>query len=221
MSSLRRGSMSDYSVTSITKCSASFTRASGSTGSLGWMSSWTGTSSWIGSWASSRRRRDTHSADSSRNGANSFEQVYRLPSSFTSPTVSFNSRKFACRTSIYDKRGLSTKRLPSRINRFNPENQMSCSELSVPMHEYLGPKDKIQVPDVHCPNVRDKHFTLCKRTRYNISNQYDKTTAIRKTIKSKIDTNPLRVVRGGREFLQQTNCRAPWQTPRLSYIWIR
>ena len=41
---------------------------------------------------------------------------------------------------------------------------MRCSELSVPMHEYLGTKYKVQVFDVDGSDVRNKHFAICKRT---------------------------------------------------------
>ena len=55
--------------------------------------------------------------------------------------------------------------------------------------------------------------------RYNVSVQIDKTTTSRKTVKLEIGTNPLHAVRGGREFFQQTNSRAPGRTPRLnSYL---
>ena len=41
---------------------------------------------------------------------------------------------------------------------------MRCSELSVPMHEYLGTKYKVEVFDVDSSDVRNKHFAVCKRT---------------------------------------------------------
>ena len=77
------------------------------------------------------------------------------------------------------------------------------------MNVYLEPEYKIQVPNVNCPDIRDKHFTLCKRNmyihsykkmRYNVSVQIDKTTTSRKTIKLEIGTNPLRAVREGGNF---------------------
>ena len=55
-----------------------------------------------------------------------------------------------------------------------------------------------------------------KKMRYNVSVQINKTITSRKTVKLEISTNPLHVVRGGREFLRQTNCCAPRRTPRLS-----
>ena len=77
------------------------------------------------------------------------------------------------------------------------------------MNVYLGSEYKIQVPNVNCPDIQDKHFTLCKRNmyihsykkmRYNVSVQIDKTTTSRKTVKLEIGTNPLHAVRGGDFF---------------------
>jgi len=99
MSPLRSDSISERLVISMATCSVTYTGASGSTGSSSWAgSSWTGASSSTGTWASSRRRRDTRSAYSSRNGASSSEQVYRRPSSRASPTVNLGERKFVCQT---------------------------------------------------------------------------------------------------------------------------
>ena len=41
---------------------------------------------------------------------------------------------------------------------------MGCSELSVPVHEYLGPEYKVQVSDVDGSDVWNEHFAVCKRT---------------------------------------------------------
>ena len=41
---------------------------------------------------------------------------------------------------------------------------MRCSELSVPMHKYLGTKYKVQVSNVDSSDVWNKHFAICKRT---------------------------------------------------------
>ena len=43
--------------------------------------------------------------------------------------------------------------LPGRVDRFDFENQMGCSELLVPMKKYLRPENKVQVPDVNYPDV--------------------------------------------------------------------
>ena len=73
-------------------------------------------------------------------------------------------------------------------------------ELSVLMNVYLRPEYKIQVPNMNYPDIRDKHFTLCKKNiythsykkmRYNVSVQIDKTTTSRKIVKLEIGTNPL------------------------------
>ena len=96
---------------------------------------------------------------------------------------------------------------------------MGCLELSVPMNVYLGPEYKIQVPNVDCPNIRDKHFIIYKiyiyiyicaykEVRYSVSVQINKTTTSIKAIKLEISTNPLHAMTMGREFLRQTNCRA-------------
>ena len=41
---------------------------------------------------------------------------------------------------------------------------MRCSELSVPMHEYLRMMYKVQVSDVDSSDVWNKHFAVYKRT---------------------------------------------------------
>ena len=41
---------------------------------------------------------------------------------------------------------------------------MRCSELSVPMHEYLGTKYKVQVSNVDSFDVWNKRFAVYKRT---------------------------------------------------------
>ena len=85
------------------------------------------------------------------------------------------------------------------------------------MYKYLKPKNEIQVPDVNCPHVRGEQFTLCKRTKHDISNLQERANSIKKKFaRSEIVTNPLHGVRGGREFPRHTNCRAPEQTPQLS-----
>ena len=101
---------------------------------------------------------------------------------------------------------------------------MGCSDLPFPMNKYLGPEYKVQVPDVDCPDVRDKHFVVYKKNnkymynkmKYGVSIQINKTTIIGKTVKLEINTNPLHAMRGGRGFLRQTNCRAPRRTPQLN-----
>ena len=80
--------------------------ALGSTKTSGWM----GASSWTLSWTCSQCRKDTRSADSSRMGASLSEQMYRGPRSRASPIMNFGGRKFACLTSMYERRGLSTNR---------------------------------------------------------------------------------------------------------------
>ena len=77
------------------------------------------------------------------------------------------------------------------------------------MYKYLGPKDEIQVPDVNCPHVRAEQFTLCKRTKYDISNLQERANSIKKVARLEIETNPLHGVKGGREFSRHTNCRVP------------
>ena len=77
------------------------------------------------------------------------------------------------------------------------------------MYKYLGLKDEIQVPNVHYPHVRGEQFTLCKRTKCDISNLQERANSIKKIVRSEIDTNPLHSVREGREFPQYTNCRVP------------
>ena len=121
---------------------------------------------------------------------------------------------------VYQKHLL--KRLPSRVYGFNFDNQMGRSELLVPVNEYLGPKHKVQVLNMNCLDVWDKHFTICNKktyiyiyiyayneVRYGVSVQINKTTISRKTVKLEISMNPLHAMRGGREFLRQTNCRTP------------
>jgi len=34
------------------------------------------------------------------------------------------------------------------------------------MNVYLGPEYKIQVPNVDCPNIQDKHFIIYKKYIY-------------------------------------------------------
>ena len=77
------------------------------------------------------------------------------------------------------------------------------------MYKYLGPKDEIQVPDVNCPHVQDEQFTLCKRTKHDISNLQERDNSIKKVARSEIETNTFHDVRGGREFPRHTNCRVP------------
>ena len=78
MSPPRSDSMSEELINSTATCSISRAGASGSTSSSDWVgSSWTEASFSTGAWASCQRRRDTHSADSSRKGTSSSEQVYR------------------------------------------------------------------------------------------------------------------------------------------------
>ena len=79
------------------------------------------------------------------------------------------------------------------------------------MYKYLGPKNEIQVPNVDCPHIRGEQFTLCKRMKRDISNLQERANSITKIARSEIDTNPLRGVKGGREFPRHTNCRAPGQ----------
>ena len=55
-----------------------------------------------------------------------------------------------------------------------------------------------------------------KEVRYSVSVQINKTTTSRKVVKLEIGINPLHAVRGGREFIWQTNCCAPGRTPWLS-----
>ena len=43
-------------------------------------------------------------------GANSFEHMYRRPRSRASPTVSLGGKKFTCRSSMYERKGLSTSK---------------------------------------------------------------------------------------------------------------
>ena len=91
------------------------------------------------------------------------------------------------------------------------------------MNVNLGPIYKIQVPDVHCLDIQDKHFTLCKKNiyihsykkvRYNVSIQIDKTTTSRKTVKLEIGTNPLRAMReGGGIFLANQLPRTRTNSP--------
>ena len=70
---------------------------------------------------------------------------------------------------MYDKRGLAVnqkcllERLLVRVDRFDFENQMGCSELPVPMNKNLGPEYKVQVPDVDHPDIWDKHFAIYKK----------------------------------------------------------
>ena len=53
--------------------------------------------------------------------------------------------------------------LPGRVDRFDSENQMGCSELPVPMNKNLRPKYKVQVPDMDYSNVWDKYFVVHKK----------------------------------------------------------
>ena len=77
------------------------------------------------------------------------------------------------------------------------------------MYKYLEPKDEIQAPDVNCPHIWAEQFTLCKRTKHDISNLQERANSIKKVAKSEIETNPLHSVRGGKEFPWHTNCRVP------------
>ena len=43
---------------------------------------------------------------------------------------------------------------------------MGCSELSIPVNEYLRSKYKVQIPDVDYPDVQDKHFAVYKKKKY-------------------------------------------------------
>ena len=56
------------------------------------------------------------------------------------------------------------KILPCGVNWLYPEDQVRSSELSVPMHVYLGAKDEVQILGVDGSNLRNKHFAVCKRT---------------------------------------------------------
>ena len=108
--------------------------------------------------------------------------------------------------------------LSGRVHGFDSEDQVGRSELPVPVNKYLGPEYKIQIPNVDFPEIRDKHFAVYKiyiyiyiydKIKYGVDIQISKTTISGKTVKLEINTNPLQVVRGGRGFLRQTNCRAP------------
>ena len=99
---------------------------------------------------------------------------------------------------------------------------MGRSELPVPVNEYLRSEYKVQIPNVDYPDVRDKHFAVYKKyiytydkIKYGVSIQVNKTTVSGKTVKLEFNMNPLHAVRGGRGFLQQTNCHALGRTPRL------
>ena len=100
---------------------------------------------------------------------------------------------------------------------------MGRSELLVPVNEYLRSEYKVQIPNVDYPDVRDKHFAVNKKyiytydkIKYSVSIQVNKTTVSGKTVKLEFNMNPLHAVRGGRGFLQQTNCRTLGRTPRLN-----
>ena len=102
--------------------------------------------------ASSWRWRDTRSADLSLMGASSSEQVYRGPRSRVSPTINLRGRKFACRTSMYERRGLSTsKACPS-----------ACQV------EYIGSSSRIKWDARSCPSqwtkISDLNIKFRSRT---------------------------------------------------------
>ena len=96
------------------------------------------------------------------------------------------------------------------------------------MNKYLGPEYKVQIPNVDYPDVRDKYFAVYKyiyiyiyiyiynKMKYGVSIQVSKTTISGKIVKLEINTNPLHAMKGGRGFLQQTNCHALGRTPRLN-----
>ena len=50
------------------------------------------------------------SVDLSCMGASLFKHVYCGPRSWASPTVSLGGKKFVCRTSMYERRGLLTSK---------------------------------------------------------------------------------------------------------------
>ena len=62
---------------------------------------------------------------------------------------------------VYNK-GLA-EGLPSGIHRVHAEDEVGCPELPVPMHKNLGPEYKVQVPNVNCSNILDKHRTVCSK----------------------------------------------------------
>ena len=94
--------------------------------------------------ASSWHRRDTCLADLSLMGASSSEQVYRGPRSRASPTVNLGGRKFACRTSMYERRGLLTsKACPS-----------ACQV------EYISSSPRIKWDARSCPPNERRFLTL-------------------------------------------------------------
>ena len=99
--------------------------------------------------ASSRRQRDTHLADSSLMGASLSEQVYRGPRSCASPTVNLGGRKFACRTSMYERRGLSTSK--------------AC--LNACQVEYTGSSPRIKWDAWSCSSQWTKIFDLSIKFR--------------------------------------------------------
>ena len=124
------------------------------------------------------------------------------------------------------------ERLPCKVDGFDSEDQVGRSKLPVLMNEYLRSEYKVQIPDMDYPDVRNEHFAVCKKKnkiyiyiyiytydkiRNYVSIQINATTISKETIKLEINMNPLHAVRGGRGFLQQTNCRAPEQIPRLNF----
>ena len=62
---------------------------------------------------------------------------------------------------VYNK-GLA-EGLPSGIHRVHAEDEMGCSELPVSMHKKLGPKYKVQVPNVNCSDILGEHRTVCSK----------------------------------------------------------
>ena len=81
---------------------------------------------------------------------------------------------------------------------------MRGPELSIPVHEYLGTKDEVQVFYVDDSDVRNEHFAVCKRTSViSISDNEDQG----------IGTNPLHAVKEGKGLPRQPVAAHPNKLP--------